>query len=84
MKEFHQRENVLNHVKKVTFCNRQLRLRGPILTVDQANAIDLSLREQNICLQRAGKRRYAKDRPVLRAFGPLLPCIVGPVQGVPF
>ena len=79
LKEFHQRENVSNHLKKVTFCNQQLRLRRPCLTVEQADSIDTALRAHNRGLNRAGKRRHAKDRPCRQGEGPKLPCIVGPV-----
>jgi len=79
LKEFHQRENVLNHLKKVRFCSQQLRLRQPLLTVEQADSIEIALRDHNRGLCRAGKRRHAKERPCLQGQGPKLPCIVGPV-----
>ena len=79
LKEFHQRENVINHLKKVRFCNQQLRLRRPLLTEEQADNIEIALRDHNRALSRAGKRRHTKDRPCRQGEGPKWPCIVSPV-----
>ena len=80
LKEFHQRENILNHFKKVGVCRVQLLLRPPVLTEEQATQVDASLRAQNRELSRKGKRRYTKELPCFRYPGPFLPMLAGPVH----
>ena len=83
LKEFHKRENVLNHVRRGrTPCKQQLLLAGPCLSVEEADAIDLCLRELNRSLQKKGLRRHALVAPCIRVFGPKVAMIWGPVQPV--
>ena len=80
MKEFHQRENVLNHVKKVNRCYHQLKLRTPLLSEAQAVALDAEERPHFVQLARQGRRRHYKDAPMYRVEGPVVPPRYGPVR----
>ena len=80
--EFHQRENVLNHIRRGrTPCKRQLLLAGPLISADEADAIDLSLRSHNCCLQKKGLRRHSLVAPCVRLQGPKVAFALGPVRG---
>ena len=77
---FSNREGVLEHARRGrTPCKRQLILMGPVLTEQQADAIDLSLRDYYRDRHRQGKRRHKADTPCVRAQGPPTPRVVGPV-----
>ena len=81
MKEFRQRENVLNHVRNgKTACRQQLLLGRPVLTAGEADALDVSLRDHNRALSRKGLRRHAKDAPCVRLSGPLPLFRHGPIS----
>ena len=81
LKQFSERECLLNHVKRGrTPCKQQLLLRGPRLTHEEADAIDLDLRQHFCILQRQGLRRHAKTMPCMQLRGPRLPTLYGPVQ----
>ncbi len=79
--EFWQREVLLNHIKRGrTPCKRQVMLRGPVLTVAQADEIELALRPFYKKQHNRGKRRHAVEAPCVRAHGPKLKFILGPVR----
>ena len=81
--EFWQREVYLNHIKRGrTPCKRQVVMRGPVLSVVQADEIDLSLRSFFQKQHRRGLRRHAVESPCVRAAGPKLPLVKGPVRPV--
>ena len=77
---FSNREGVLEHARRGrTPCKRQLILMGPVLTEQQADAIDFSLRAYYRDRHRKGQRRHKAETPCVRAFGPPTPRVVGPV-----
>ncbi len=79
--EFWQREVLLNHVRRGrTPCKRQVLLRGPVLSLAQADAIDLELRAFFQKQHRRGLRRHAVEAPCIRTHGPKLKILVGPVR----
>ena len=81
LKEFWQREVLLNHVKRGrTPCKRQVLLRGPVLSLSQADELDLELRSFYQKQHRRGLRRHAVETPCIRVHGPKMRFIVGPVQ----
>ncbi len=68
--EFWQREVLLNHTRRGrTPCKRQVMLRGPVLTVSQADEIDLELRPFFQQQHHRGQRRHAVKAPCVRAQG---------------
>jgi len=82
--QFHKRENVLNHLRRGrTPCRRQALLRGPRLSTEEADAIDLSLRSAYVKLHKKGLRRHALVGPCVQLHGPKLPPLFGPVQPRP-
>ena len=81
LKEFWQREVYLNHVKRGrTPCRRQLVMRGPVLTVAQADEIDLALKPFYCKQSRRGLRRHAVEKPCIRVAGPKQLLKLGPVH----
>jgi len=73
---FGSRERCLNHVRyrsKVCYANSLMR--GPILSSQQADELDLLERPEHKALYSAGKRRHTAEHPCLRAHGPLLPIL---------
>ena len=79
--EFWQREVLLNHTRRGrTPCKRQVMLRGPVLTVSQADEIDLELRPFFQQQHHRGQRRHAVKAPCVRAQGPKMKFIYGPVR----
>ena len=52
--------------------------RGPVYTESQANELDLSLRDDNIQLQRQGYRRHKAKIPCYRIYGPRIRIIIDP------
>jgi hypothetical protein len=83
LKEFHTRERALNHVRyRSATCRANLLLRGPVITVDEANALDESMRVHNRALSKEGKRRHTASKPAVQLCGPLLPIVTsGEVRG---
>ncbi len=81
LKEFWQREVLLNHVRRGrTPCKRQVLLRGPVLTVAQADEVELGLRSFYQKQHRRGLRRHAVEDPCIRVHGPKMRFICGPVR----
>jgi len=79
--DFHKHENVLNHVRRGrTPCRRQALLYGPLLSTEEADARDLTIRCSNVKLQRKGLRRHALAGPHVQLCGPRLVTLCGPVQ----
>ncbi len=79
--EFWQREVVLNLTRRGrTPCKRQVLLRGPVLTLAQADELDLELRPFYKDQHRRGFRRHAVTAPCVRAHGPKMSCILGPAR----
>mgnify|MGYP006893448882 CR=1 FL=1 len=69
-----QRERCLNHVRyRSNICLSNVKLRGPLLSDAEANALDDDCRDENVILHRAGKRRHHVVSPSIRLQGPLLP-----------
>jgi len=70
--EFHTRECILNHLRyRSHACRAALLLRGPVLTISEADELSLSLREANRKLHANARRRHHKDAPSYRLEGPL-------------
>ncbi len=81
LKEFWQREVLLNHVRRGrTPCKRQVMLRGPVLSLSQADELDLELRSFYQRQHRRGLRRHAVEAPCIREHGPKMRFIAHPVQ----
>ncbi len=81
LKEFWVRENLLTHIKRGrTPCLRQVLLRGPIMSLDDADTIDMEWRTFYRDRHRRGLRRHALVAPCTRAAGPLLPRLSGPAR----
>ncbi len=79
--EFWQREVLLNHIRRGrTPCKRQVLLRGPVMSVVQADECDLSLRTFYQDQHRRGLRRHAVQAPCVRASGPKLAFLFGPAR----
>ena len=77
LREFHTRENCLNHVRyRSKICKSNLLMRGPCLTDADANALDDACKSENIRLQAAGRRRHHVTTPSFYLSGPLLPVLV--------
>ena len=74
---FHTRERVLNHLRyRSALCREQILEYPQVLDDVQADDLDLSLRESNILLQKAGRRRHSAVLNAFRLSGPLpLPTI---------
>ena len=51
-------------------------LRGPLLTTEEANALDDECKALNRSLYSAGKRRHHVSTPAVQLAGPLLPIVV--------
>ena len=56
------------------------KVRGPVLTVSQADEIDLELRPFFQQQHHRGQRRHAVKAPCVRAQGPKMKFIYGPVR----
>ncbi len=81
LKEFWVREVLLNHIRRGrTPCKRQVMLRGPVLSLSQADELDAELRTFYQRQHRRGLRRHAVEAPCIRAHGPKMCFIFGPVQ----
>ena len=81
LREFHTRENSLNHVRyRSKVCRLNLLLRGPCLTTDQANSLDDACSSANVRLYSEGKRRHHVDQPSFLLSGPLLPIVLSEGQ----
>ena len=77
--EMWTRERLLNHVKRCKTCNENLLMRPPVLTSEQADALDMLDRESFAALRAQGLRRHAAKKPCVQASGPFqLPIIVDP------
>ena len=50
-------------------------MRGPVLTIGEADALDQHSRSGYQALHRAGKRRHVASVPCMQAHGPLLPIL---------
>ena len=60
-------------------CNGNLLMRPPLLTSEQADAMDMLDRVSVAALRAQGLRRHAAKKPCVQASGPLwLPIIVDP------
>ena len=74
LKELWTRERCLNHIRyRSKVCLANSILRGPLLTSEEANALDDDCKALNCSLYRAGKRRHFASTPAIRLAGPLLP-----------
>ena len=77
LREFHTRERILNHVKYRSYtCRYNLLIRGPVLSQDEADALDNAATSNNIKLQLSGFRRHYVSSPSFRLQGPLAPIIL--------
>ena len=76
MIQHHTRYNVIEHLKKSKRCREYVETGPKVLSEDQANALDVEVREEMVLLQRRGLRRYHKDKAAVRAVGPLPPSLV--------
>ena len=82
LKEFWQREVFLVHIRRGrTPCKRQVLLRGPVMSAEQAGELDAELRTFFQKQHRRGLRRHAVDVPCIRVHGPKMRFIYGPVRG---
>ena len=80
LKGFTTRERILEHARRGrTPCRCQLLLMGPIMTENQADELDESLKVFYRDLHHKGQRRHRADAPRVLASGPPTPCLVGPV-----
>ena len=80
LKGFSTRERILEHVRRGrTPCKRQLLLMGPIMSEDQADELEHSLKVFYRDLHHKGKRRHVADAPWEHALGPPTPRLAGPV-----
>ncbi len=81
LNEFWVREVYLNHVKRGrTPCRRQLVMRGPVLSAERADEIDLELKAYYCKQSRRGLRRHAVEHPCIRVAGPKQLLKLGPVH----
>ena len=81
LREFHTRENCLNHVRyRSKVCCNNLLLRGPSLSIAEASALDDACKTHNRELHAAGKRRHIVNQPSFYLSGPLLPILLAPGQ----
>ena len=72
LRQFWTRERVVNHVRyRSRVCKANLLLLGPCLSVEEADALDVSENGANLVLQRKGRRRHHAEQPVSRLQGPL-------------
>ncbi len=55
-------------------------LRGPVMSLSQADELDNELRTFYQRQHRRGLRRHAVEAPCIRVHGPKMRFIVGPVQ----
>jgi hypothetical protein len=76
LREFWPRERCLNHAKKSKVCRYNLIMRGPILSQDEADALDQACLSRNRELHAAGRRRHTVDKSSLRLPGPLEPILL--------
>ena len=76
--EFWSRERVINHAKKCKVCNENILMTPPILTQDQADAVDEMELKRFKALKARGLRRHAAVEPCVQAMGPKLPIIIDP------
>ena len=68
---FHTRECIMNHIRyRAPACRMVLLLRGPVMSLKEAEAVIDSQKAHNRKLYALGKRRYHKDLPAMRAYGP--------------
>ena len=79
LKEFHQRENLLNHLKKVGFCYRQYKLLPKVFTSNEADELEASLRPLYRERAHAGFRRHHLSQRCRPGRGPRRPVRYGPV-----
>ena len=71
-KQFWTRERIANHIRyRSHVCRHNILLRGPCLSVEQADQLDIEERGAHAGLQRKGKRRHSAELPVVRLHGPL-------------
>jgi len=76
LRNFSSRECCLNHVRyRSKVCYANALMRGPVLTIEEADALDQQERSEYQALHRAGKRRHVASVPCMQAHGPLLPII---------
>ncbi len=69
---FHNRTRVLNHIKyRSQVCKGNLIMQGPIISIDEARALDEEHREEKRELYSQGYRAHAACQPVFRLVGPL-------------
>ena len=61
-------------------CNLNLLTRGPIVSDDEALALDEGQRQRNRELYKQSRRRHARDHPVIQAFGPWNQLLVPPTR----
>jgi len=77
--EMWTRERVINHVKKSNVCSVNLLLRPPILSIEQADEMDVLELGEFKALKAKGLRRHAALKPCMQASGPLQrPVIIDP------
>ncbi len=55
-------------------------LRGPVMSISQADELDLELRTFYQRQHRRGLRRHAVEAPCIRVHGPKMRFIYGPVR----
>ena len=81
LRECHTRENCINHVRyRSKVCRNNLLIRGPILNVDEADALDEECKARNRELHAAGRRRHHVEQPSFYLPGPLIPILLAPGQ----
>ena len=81
LREFEQRELCLNHVRyRSKVCRNNLLIRGPVLSREEAQALDDECKPRNRKLHAAGRRRHHVEMPSFYRSGPLLPILLAPGQ----
>ena len=77
LREFHNRENCLNHLRyRSKVCLTNSFLRGPLLSISEANALDDACKARNRDLYARGKKRNTTEFPSFYLDGPLLPIVL--------
>jgi hypothetical protein len=81
LREFHTRENCLNHIRyRSKVCRSNLLMRGPSLSTEEANRLDELSKSDNVRLYAQGRRRHHVVDPCALLSGPLLPVLLAEGQ----
>ena len=79
LREFWTRERAINHLRyRSSVCFENSLLRGPLLSLEDADALDSAEHEAHVKLAKAGKRSHHAAIPSVRLAGPVLPIFLKP------